>query len=90
MSVEVGLACHLLVLYSLMLSLQQYIERKYNIRLQYPYLPCVQVTKIAWYPLECCEIQRGTQFLGKLDPDQVQAMLKCRFSSTTAGVEVNS
>lgn len=53
-----------------------YIEERYRIKLQYPQLPCVQLTKIAWYPLECVSILPGTQFLGKLNPDQVTEMLK--------------
>lgn len=77
-------------------SPQAYIEQKYQIKLQYPQLPCVQLTKIAWYvatslmkytsmltekshyryPLECVSILPGTQFLGKLSPEQVTEMLK--------------
>lgn len=58
------------------MNVAQYISQKYNYQIRFPWLPCVQLTKIAWYPLECVEILPGTQFLGKLEPDQVAEMIK--------------
>ena len=29
-------------------TLQQYISQKYNYQIRFPWLPCVQLTKIAW------------------------------------------
>jgi len=57
-------------------NVQRYIEQQYNLNLQHPYLPCVQLTKIAWYPLELILLEPGSMYYGKLNPAQTNAMLK--------------
>lgn len=47
-----------------------------NVTLKYPNLGCVQVTKVAWYPLELLNVLPGSKFAGKLSPDQVADILK--------------
>ncbi|CAD6580475.1 MAG: hypothetical protein CYPHOPRED_001225 [Cyphobasidiales sp. Tagirdzhanova-0007] len=71
-------------------SVQKYIEQKYNCKLKYPYLPVVQVTKMAWYPLELCDIVWGATFYGKLEPDQVAEMLKTRFTTMKPSEKLDS
>lgn len=60
------------------MSVQRYIEQKYGTRLRYPFLPLVQVTKTAYYPLELCDVVRGGTFYGKLDFEQVSELLKTK------------
>lgn len=60
------------------ISIQQYFAQTYNYQLRFPGLPCVQVTKKAWYPMEICTVERGNKFTKKLGPDQVAEALKCK------------
>ena len=59
-------------------SIQNYFQTTYNYTLRFPGLPCVQVTKKAWYPMEVCTVERGNKYTKKLLPDQVAEALKCR------------
>lgn len=59
-------------------SLQAYFQQTYNYTLRFPNLPCVQVTKKAWYPMELCTVERGNKYTKKLLPDQVAEALKCK------------
>jgi len=47
-----------------------------GMRLQNPNLPCVRLTKRAWYPLELVTVQSGDRFTKKLSPDQISETLK--------------
>jgi len=57
-------------------TIQTYFQKMYNYTLRFPTLPCVQVTKKAWYPMEVCEVERGNKFTKKLSPEQVADALK--------------
>lgn len=57
-------------------NIQAYFQQVYNYTLRFPTLPCVQVTKKAWYPMEICTVERGNKYTKKLNPDQVAEALK--------------
>ncbi|KAF1807456.1 hypothetical protein FB192DRAFT_1465653 [Mucor lusitanicus] len=47
-----------------------YFLRRYNMRLNYPFLPCVVVRKDTFLPLEVCEIAPGQRFTRRLNRRQ--------------------
>lgn len=60
-----------------MLSIAQYFRRKYNVTLQYPTLPLVEMTKKGVkYPMEFLHILQGQRYGAKLDENQTAAMIK--------------
>lgn len=61
----------------LTITRQAYFQQQYNYSLRFPNLPCVQVTKKAWYPMELCEVDKGNKYTRKLNPEQVAEALKC-------------
>lgn len=46
--------------------------------LKYPDLPLLQITKTAFYPMECCEVWPGSNFFKRLSAAQTAEMLKSR------------
>lgn len=60
------------------LSIQTYFQQTYNYSLRFPGLPCVQVTRKAWYPMELCTVERGNKYTKKLTPTQVAEAIKCQ------------
>ncbi|XP_059352742.1 protein argonaute-2-like [Daphnia carinata] len=60
-------------------TVQQYFEKKLNMKLQYPYLPCVWVgsrEKKNLVPMELCSIAEGQEYRRKLSDFQTSAMIK--------------
>uniref|UniRef100_A0A0P5QUR0 Argonaute-2 n=1 Tax=Daphnia magna TaxID=35525 RepID=A0A0P5QUR0_9CRUS len=60
-------------------TVQQYFERKLNMKLQYPHLPCVWVgsrEKRNLVPMELCLIAEGQEYRRKLTDFQTSAMIK--------------
>lgn len=59
-------------------SIEQYFKRRYNVILQYPGLPLVEVTskKRILYPMELCFMQKGQKYPYKLDEKQTANMIK--------------
>ncbi|KAJ3327107.1 hypothetical protein HDU76_012359 [Blyttiomyces sp. JEL0837] len=61
------------------ISVQQYYNDTYGIRLTFPHLPCVEVKqggdRIAYFPMELCQVVPGQRFRGKLDSKQTSAMI---------------
>lgn len=55
--------------------LQSYFQKIYNYILGSSNLPCVQVTKKAWYPMEVGTVERGNKYTKKLNQDQVAEAL---------------
>lgn len=66
-------------------TIQAYFQQMYNYSLRYPSLPCVQVTKRAWYPMEVCAVKPGNKWGKKLTPDQVAEIIKCESTCLLAG-----
>lgn len=60
------------------ISVEEYFKRTHNITLKYPDLPVVQLTKTAFFPMECCDVWVGTNFFKKLAAQQTSEMLKGR------------
>ncbi|KAG0302521.1 hypothetical protein BGZ98_007426 [Dissophora globulifera] len=58
------------------MSVETYFQRTYNIRLQYPTLPCVLVGRTAAVPLEVCSLVEGQRYPKKLDERQTADMIK--------------
>lgn len=48
-----------------------YFKERYNIRLEFPYLPLVQTTRDGLYPMEVCMLKPYQKFVYKLDGAQV-------------------
>lgn len=61
------------------ISIADYFQTTYNYTLRFPGLPCVQVSKKAFYPMEICTVEKGNKYTKKLAPDQVAQALKCEF-----------
>lgn len=60
-----------------MVTIAQYFKRKYNMALQYPNLPLVEMTKKGVkYPMELLHIINGQRFPAKLDELQTANMIK--------------
>jgi eukaryotic translation initiation factor 2C len=60
-------------------TVARYFQEKYNIRLQYPHLPCLQVgqeQKHTYLPLEVCDIVAGQRCIKKLTDNQTSTMIK--------------
>ena len=59
-------------------TVAQYYERKYNVRLQYPQLPVVKMTKgtSTYIPMELCKITENQRYGFKLSDKQTSEMIK--------------
>ncbi|KAG9294768.1 hypothetical protein G9A89_008247 [Geosiphon pyriformis] len=53
-----------------------YFYKQYNIRLNYPYLPCVVVQRNTFLPVEVCEVIEGQRYIRKLNQKQTADMIK--------------
>ncbi|CAG8508402.1 5106_t:CDS:10 [Ambispora leptoticha] len=53
-----------------------YFLRAYNIRLAYPFLPCVIVGRDIFLPMEVCSVIEGQRYLRKLNEKQTADMIK--------------
>ncbi|CAI9774583.1 unnamed protein product [Fraxinus pennsylvanica] len=61
------------------ISVAQYFHQKYNIVLDYPFLPAIQAgsdTKPVYLPMELCSIVEGQRYSRKLNEKQVTALLR--------------
>ncbi|PKK67969.1 Piwi-domain-containing protein [Rhizophagus irregularis] len=52
-----------------------YFQNTYNMRLIYPFLPCVIVRRNVFLPLEVCDVIPGQRHMRKLDGKQVDEMM---------------
>ncbi|CAN0916560.1 Protein argonaute 5 [Linum grandiflorum] len=60
-------------------SVADYFNQKYNIRLQYPNLPAIQAgtaPRIFHLPMELCRISEGQRYTKKLNDRQITALLR--------------
>lgn len=59
-------------------TVQDYFARRYNVHLEYPGFPLVEVTskKRVLYPMEVCFMQKGQKYPYKLDEKQTANMIK--------------
>ncbi|GAA5986024.1 hypothetical protein JCM10908_006374 [Rhodotorula pacifica] len=53
-----------------MMTVEQFFQNHYNVRLRRPDFPCISVSKIALWPLELCHVETGQKWSKKLDPAQ--------------------
>ncbi|CAG8451565.1 6557_t:CDS:10 [Ambispora gerdemannii] len=53
-----------------------YFQRTYNVRLTYPFLPCVVVRRDTFLPMEVCSVIEGQRYLRKLNDKQTADMIK--------------
>ncbi|KAI8999832.1 Piwi domain-containing protein [Gaertneriomyces semiglobifer] len=61
------------------ISVAEYFDSAYGIKLKYPHLPCVEcgpAGKRVIFPIEVCEIPPGQRLMRKLDERQTSAMIK--------------
>lgn len=53
------------------ISINDYFKERYNITLQYPYLPLVESAKGGMFPMELCKVLDNQRYMFKTDPTQV-------------------
>ncbi|ORY01783.1 Piwi-domain-containing protein [Basidiobolus meristosporus CBS 931.73] len=69
-------------------TVASYFQKRYNLRLIYPFLPCVVAKKKEiMFPIEVCEIVPGQRFIRKLNEKQTQEMI--RFTCQPPHVRAN-
>lgn len=58
-------------------TVEQYFQRRYNVFLEFPDLPLVEVGKKGtMYPMEVCHMRKGQKYPYKLDEAQVSIYLR--------------
>ncbi|KAI9595773.1 Piwi domain-containing protein [Syncephalis fuscata] len=57
-------------------SVAEYFKIKYNMNLRYPELPCIEVKKNMYFPLEVCDVVENQRCSRKLTPEQTDGMIK--------------
>lgn len=57
-------------------TLYDYFRRKYNIALEYWYLPLIETEKVGFFPMEVCTLIPNQRFMYKLGPEQTASMIK--------------
>ncbi|KAJ1796836.1 hypothetical protein LPJ59_003504 [Coemansia sp. RSA 2399] len=58
-----------------MITIEKYYQRRYNIKLEYPFLPGLVGRKNAVFPIELCDIGENQRYKGKLDDKQTADMV---------------
>ncbi|KAL9541442.1 hypothetical protein MBANPS3_009125 [Mucor bainieri] len=58
------------------LTVSGYFTSKYNKRLAYPFLPCIQVKQDIFLPMEVCELVPGQRYTKKLNGKQTSEFIK--------------
>ncbi|KAI9246911.1 Piwi domain-containing protein [Phascolomyces articulosus] len=58
------------------LTITQYFQQQYNLRLKYPFLPCVATRKDQYFPMEILFVVPGQRYIKKLDDKQTADMIK--------------
>ncbi|KAF9935761.1 Eukaryotic translation initiation factor 2C [Modicella reniformis] len=57
-------------------TVENYFRETYNLRLQFPMIPCAMVTKTIALPLELCTVVEGQRYTKRLDECQTAEMIK--------------
>lgn len=57
-------------------TIYNYFLKRYNCRLQFPYLPLIITEKAGQFPMEVCTLVPNQQYKYKLDPAQTSSMIK--------------
>ena len=60
------------------ISIYDYFNEEYKIRLQFPNLPILETSKGSYFPLELCNIASHQRYQAKLDPQQVSVEIPDR------------
>jgi eukaryotic translation initiation factor 2C len=58
------------------ISIYDYFVQKYNIRLEFWYLPLIETTREGFFPMELCVLNANQRYQFKLSPDQTASMIK--------------
>jgi hypothetical protein len=58
------------------MTVAQYFQRAYNMRLACPFLPCIVVKRDIFLPMEICEVIPGQRYQKKLNEKQTADMIK--------------
>ncbi|CAJ0642584.1 11300_t:CDS:10 [Entrophospora sp. SA101] len=58
------------------INVVEYFHAKYNLRLQYPFLPCVTTQNGSYFPPEVCYVEPGQRITRKLTSKQTADMIK--------------
>lgn len=66
------------------ITVEQYFQKRYNVFLEYPDLPLIEVGKKGtMYPMEICHMGKGQKYPYKLDEVQVRTSLGRLFPCLT-------
>jgi eukaryotic translation initiation factor 2C len=57
-------------------SVADYFRERYQMRLHYPELPCIEVKKHMYFPIEVCHVVENQRCSRKLSPEQTDGMIK--------------
>jgi eukaryotic translation initiation factor 2C len=62
------------------ISVADYFAKQYNMVLNHPFLPCVEVQRGCFLPVEVCEIVPGQRYVSKLSSNETSDMIRrtCR------------
>jgi eukaryotic translation initiation factor 2C len=63
-----------------MMSVYDYFVERYNIYLEYWFLPLVETPGGAMYPMEVCTVKANQRYPFKIGPDQTDRMIKFAFT----------
>ena len=72
------------------ISVNQYFKMRYNVHLNRPWLPLIEVKRGEVYPMELCVMGRGQRYVYKLNESQTSNMIKfaaTRPNGRKAGIE---
>ena len=69
------------------LNLEQYFRKRYNVILEYPELPVVEMMKEIYYPMEFLVIEGLRRYPWKLDEYQTAHMIKVAVSRPAEGLK---
>jgi eukaryotic translation initiation factor 2C len=58
------------------ITVYDYFQERYNIRLQFPMLPLVMTTRDGVFPMEVCSLVANQKYPYKLSPEQTASMIK--------------
>ncbi|EPB92043.1 hypothetical protein HMPREF1544_01107 [Mucor circinelloides 1006PhL] len=77
------------------MTVADYFLKRYNRRLNYPFLPCIVVRKNNFLPMEVCEISPGQRFTRRLNAKQSSEFItatalppQTRFNKITQGLNL--
>ncbi|CAI2175449.1 1381_t:CDS:10 [Funneliformis geosporum] len=69
------------------ISVVKYFQQQYNLKLQYPFLPCIMTPSGTYFPPEVCDLEAGQRVTRKLSEKQTAEMIKFTCQAPTIRAE---